>query len=61
MLREKARGVTIQECSVLFWKNAGSMTPKNGSCMATFLPSHKISKLDEKDMLGTAGKERSNS
>ena len=34
---------------------------QNNGCTATYLPSHKPSKQDEQDKLGTAGKVRINS
>ena len=41
---------TEQECYELYWTNPGSNTPQSSSCMATYLPSLKPSKLDEQDM-----------
>ena len=34
---------------------------KNSRCTATYLPLHKPSKLDEQDMLGTAGEVKTSS
>ena len=39
---EKKKLGTIQECSRLFWTNPESNTKQNSSCMATYLPSHKV-------------------
>ena len=36
------------------------MELQNSSCVATYLPSHKPSKLDKQDMLGTGGEVRTN-
>ena len=48
--------VTTQECFVPFWINPASNTPQNINCTATCLSSHKISKLNEQDMLDTVDK-----
>ena len=40
-----------------FWTSPGNNTPQSGSCTATYLPSRKLSKLDESDMQDTAGKQ----
>ena len=49
-----------QECYKLYWTNPGSNIPQNTSCMATYLLSLKLSKLDEQDMWDTAGEVRTN-
>ena len=46
---------------MLFLMNPGSSTLQNNSYMTTYFPSHKASKLNEKDILGTAGEVRTNS
>ena len=38
----------------------GCCTPQNCNCTATYLSSHKLSKYDEPDMLGTAGETGTN-
>ena len=42
-------GIT-QEYYMLFWTNPGSNTLQNSSSIATYLPSHKPSKLIKQDM-----------
>ena len=42
-------------------KNAASNTPQNSSCMATYQPSRKLSKLDEPHMQDIAEEVRTNS
>ena len=37
-----------------FWTSPGGNTPQSSSCTATYLPSGKLSKLDEPDMQNTA-------
>ena len=46
--------VFTQECCEQFWTSLGDNTPQSSSCMATYLPSRKLSKLDEPDMQDTA-------
>ena len=46
---------------MLLWTNSESSTLQNSSCTATYLPSHKLSNLDEQDTLGTGGEVRTNS
>ena len=41
--------------NMLSWTYSGSNNPKNSSCTATRLPSHKLFYWDEQDMQGTAG------
>ena len=43
----------MQGCCMLFWINAGSNTPQNSSCTATYLQSLNLSKKDEPVMQGT--------
>ena len=45
---------------MLFLTNSGSSILQNGSCTASYDPSHKTSKQDEQDMWGTAGDVRTN-
>ena len=53
---------TTQECYVLFWTNSGNNILRNNSCIATYVPSPKLSKYDKKkEIPGTAGKGRTNS
>ena len=52
---EKSLTATTQECCEQFWTNPGGNTPQSSSCTATYLPSWKLSKLDEPDMQDTAG------
>ena len=47
-----------QECYELFWTNPRSNTPWNNSCTATYLPSQKIFKKDERDIQDTASEPR---
>ena len=41
-------------------KNLGSSTPRNNYYALTYLPSHRTSKLDEKEIWDTAGEARTN-
>ena len=52
---------TTQECCEQYWTSPGGSTPQSSSCMATYNPSRKLSKLDEPDMRDTAGEVGSNS
>ena len=52
----KSLTATTQECCEQFWKIPGGNTPQSSSCTAIYLPSRKLSKLDEPDMQDTAGK-----
>ena len=45
---------TTQECCTLFRTNPRNSIQENSSYRATYFPSHKLSKLDEQEMLGTA-------
>ena len=47
--------VTTQECCEQFCSPGGN-TPQSSSCTATYLPSLKLSKLDEPDMLEKRGR-----
>ena len=44
-----------------FWTSLGGNTSQSGSCMATDIPSRKLSKLDEPDMQDTAREARTSS
>ena len=46
---------TSQECCEQYWTSHGGSTPQRSSCMDTYQPSQKLSKLDESDMQDTAG------
>ena len=46
---------TTQECCKKYWTSPGGNTPQSSSCTATYHPSRKLFKLDEPDMLDTAG------
>ena len=52
---------TTQGIYKMLSTNPESRTPQNSSYMATYVPSHKPSKLDEQDMFGTASKVGTNS
>ena len=60
---EKSLTATTQECCELYCTNPEERPhpKKNSSCTATYHPSRKLSKLDEPDIWGTAGKVRTNS
>ena len=60
VLGEKLSAI-VQECCELYWASPGGSIPQNCSCMETFHPSRKPSKLDEQDMRDTAGEVRANS
>ena len=51
----KSLMATTQECCEQYWTSPGGNTPQSSSCTATYLPSQKLSKLDEPDMQDTAG------
>ena len=46
---------TTQECCEQYWTSPGGNNPQSSSYTATYLPSRKLSKLDEPDMLDTVG------
>ena len=48
-------------CCMLFWTNPECSSLRNSSCTAANLPSNKLSKRDEQDILGTAGEVWTNS
>ena len=50
-----------KECSEQYWTSPGGSTQLSSSCMATYHPSQKLSKLDEPDMRDTAGEVEKNS
>ena len=52
---EKSLTATTQECCEQYWTSPGGNTPQSSRSMATYLPSWKLSKLDEPDMLDTTG------
>ena len=51
----KSLTATTQECCEQFWTSPGGNTPQSNRWTATYLPSRKLSKLDEPDMQNTAG------
>ena len=58
---EKYLMATTQECCKQYWTSPGGNTPQSSSCMTTYHPSQKLSKLDELDMQDTAGEVGTNS
>ena len=46
-----------KECCEQHWTNPDGNTPRSTSCTATYFPPRKLSKFDEPDMQGTAGKQ----
>ena len=44
-----------QECCEQYWTSPGGNTPQGTNYTATYLPSRKLSKLEEPDMQDTAG------
>ena len=53
---EEKLGRTTQRSCELFWTNPGSSRLQNRSrCPTIYFLSHKSSKLDEEDILSTAG------
>ena len=44
-----------QECCEQYWTSPSGNTPQSTNYTATYLPSRKLSKLDERDMQDTAG------
>ena len=52
---EKSRWKRYKNATFCFEKNPGCNIPQNNSCTATYLLSHKQSKLDELNIRGTDG------
>ena len=50
-----------QECCEQYWTSPGANTPQGTSYTAIWLPSRKLSKLDEPDMQDTAGEAETSS
>ena len=46
---------TTQECCEQYWTCLGNSTPQSSSYTATYYPSGKLFKLDERDTWNTAG------
>ena len=44
-----------EECCEQYWTSPGGNTPQGTNYTATYLPSGKLSKLDEPDVQDTAG------
>ena len=44
-----------QECWEQYWTSPGGNTPQGTNYTPTYLPSQKLSKLDEPDMQDTTG------
>ena len=44
-----------------FWTSPSGNIQQSTNCTATYIPSRKLSKLDEPDMQGTAGEARKSS
>ena len=51
----KSLTATTQECCKQYWTSPEGNTPQSSSCTATYYPPRKLFKLDEPDMLDTAG------
>ena len=49
-VQEESFTAIAQECYELYWTNPGTNSSQESSCMATYYPSQKPSKLDEQDM-----------
>ena len=47
----------LHECCELCWIHPGGHTLQSSSCMDTYYPSWKLSKLDEPNMRDTTGEE----
>ena len=54
-VRRKGLMAIMQECCEQYWTGLRGSTPRSSSCTAAINPSWKLSKLDESDMLDTAG------
>ena len=52
---EKSLRATTKECCEQYWTSPGGNTQQSTSCMATYLPSLKLSMLHEPDMQETGG------
>ena len=52
---KKRKKKAWQQLHKKFWASPGGNTPQSSSCTSTYLPSRKLSKLDEPDMQVTAG------
>ena len=53
--------VITQGCYILFWTDPQNSTLPSSSCMGTYFPSYKPSKLDKQDMQDTAWEVKTNS
>ena len=61
MKKKKRLTAITQECCEQYWTSTGGSTPQGSSCVATYHPSGKLSKLVEPDMRDTAGEVTINS
>ena len=59
--RGKSLTAITQECYEQYWTSPRGSTPQSSSCIATYNPSQKLSKLDELDMRDTTGEVGTNS
>ena len=55
-LEKKNRWELHKDATCCFEQILGAA--QNNSCMATYFPSHKLSRLNKQDMLGSAGEVR---
>ena len=51
----KSLTATTQECCKQYWTSFGGSNTQSNSCLSTYHPSRKLSKLDESDTRDTAG------
>ena len=58
---EKSLTAITQECCEQYWTGPWGSTSQSSSCMATYPPSQKLSKLNKPDMWDTAGEVKTNS
>ena len=58
---EKAKRQLQKNAASIYWTSPGGNTTLSTNYTATYLPSRKLSKLDEPDMQDTAGEARTNS
>ena len=58
---EKGLTAITQECCEQYWTSPDANTQQDTNYTATYLPSRKLSKLDELDMQDTAGEARTSS